>query len=422
MASKKTSEENNGAPIQGSDLVRIARTGSNYKLTSEDIFVDTLTSGQLSAKIAANELIAGRYYKVGGLSGDPSKFNLVLANSNNTVISIYSGVNSNQSKQTIKPSIFGSESYTIDGYGNKIIYGGSNGSFPIVYSDNFVNTEVKGDTGDSFFNNENATFLDCVVSNSTINGVTEDYFRQTKFENTVLNGINTGTINLNFNNCTFKNVVINVTDVNSDNFYLSNCHFENVEIQIANGVIIENLTIQGTIEDSKKPLISFDGDFQSFIFDNFAGYINCDIEKGYSTVRGILQWANDGTYHSISNISNVDQQIILYPFSPVGTYYINENSQDAKTISIKEIIGAPTFYSTTFKWGKDSYNVNKNIIEFTCQTTSIGIGENEILQFHNINANERKLATFNCFITTRYKRANENGDSCNHIEFARHYD
>lgn len=64
MADKKTSQEISGAPIQGADLWRIARSGANYKLTSEELFTESITKADLATKATANGLIPGRYYQV----------------------------------------------------------------------------------------------------------------------------------------------------------------------------------------------------------------------------------------------------------------------------------------------------------------------------------------------------------------------
>ena len=64
MADKKTSQETSGAPIQGADLWRIARSGANYKLTSEELFTESITKADLATKATANGLIPGRYYQV----------------------------------------------------------------------------------------------------------------------------------------------------------------------------------------------------------------------------------------------------------------------------------------------------------------------------------------------------------------------
>lgn len=64
MSNKKTSDELSGSPIEGADLFRIARGTDNYKLTSDEIFSETLTKLAATNKMAANELIVGRVYKI----------------------------------------------------------------------------------------------------------------------------------------------------------------------------------------------------------------------------------------------------------------------------------------------------------------------------------------------------------------------
>lgn len=87
MADKKTSQETSGAPITKLDLHRIARSGDNYKLTSEEIFCETLTNSAFQSKATSGDLIAGRYYKVTGV-GVSAKTILVLAYSNSNYTNI----------------------------------------------------------------------------------------------------------------------------------------------------------------------------------------------------------------------------------------------------------------------------------------------------------------------------------------------
>lgn len=64
MANIKTSNEASGAPISKTDLFRIARSGDNYKLTTEEIFTETLNRSTLVNKMNSSQLIPGRIYKV----------------------------------------------------------------------------------------------------------------------------------------------------------------------------------------------------------------------------------------------------------------------------------------------------------------------------------------------------------------------
>ena len=64
MANKKTSEEIDGTEFKKDDLTRIARNGSNYKLTAEQVFCDSITKADIDTKASNNELITGRYYNV----------------------------------------------------------------------------------------------------------------------------------------------------------------------------------------------------------------------------------------------------------------------------------------------------------------------------------------------------------------------
>ena len=64
MSNKKTSDELSGYPIKGADLFRIARGTDNYKLTSDEVFSDTLTKAEAITKLTNSELIVGRVYKI----------------------------------------------------------------------------------------------------------------------------------------------------------------------------------------------------------------------------------------------------------------------------------------------------------------------------------------------------------------------
>lgn len=77
MANKTTTQEVDGGYAATGDLFRIARGGTNYKLETESIFLETITQIELIARATANTLIGGRNYIVTG-SGPGSAFTIMI--------------------------------------------------------------------------------------------------------------------------------------------------------------------------------------------------------------------------------------------------------------------------------------------------------------------------------------------------------
>lgn len=86
MADLKTSQEISGTTLASSDEIRIARSGSNYKLTGSQMFSQVIDYGDLQTLMAAGELIAGRKYKVTGLSWIPLIVEAISGNAISEVV------------------------------------------------------------------------------------------------------------------------------------------------------------------------------------------------------------------------------------------------------------------------------------------------------------------------------------------------
>lgn len=74
MANKTTTQEVDGGNLTTDDLFRIARGGTNYKLESSNIFMESITVNELATRATSNNLVPGRKYTItdAGSSGNTS--------------------------------------------------------------------------------------------------------------------------------------------------------------------------------------------------------------------------------------------------------------------------------------------------------------------------------------------------------------
>lgn len=217
MADKKTSQETSGAPIQGADLWRIARSGANYKLTSEELFTESITKADLATKATANGLIPGRYYQVTDTSEGAAMVQAQTVSTFNN-IAITSSSNRTQLNQFTALGI-------------------TNG-----YIDNDANYFLGADwTAYAYSRNISNSVGYVTFTNSTVEG------------NLFLGGyysLNNATIqNNHFENCTV------VSDGSPCN--ISGCSFKNCTVQLLNSANLVRISIDGSAVGSVQ--YNFDG-------------------------------------------------------------------------------------------------------------------------------------------------------------------
>lgn len=263
MADKKTSQETSGAPISKLDLHRIARSGDNYKLTSEEIFCETLSNSAFQSKATSGDLIAGRYYKVTGVGTGQTILTLAYSNSNYTNINpdaVYTSGGTGSIYIFEETSGLSTIKGEIDTYANISLgfakpnvpavgtiftpayHGGSAGvvgSEGWIYSQTFAGAYQRDNSAAVF---SNSTFRACTIYvDPTSGGISNSYI-----QNVTINLINGSSLA----NCTIigdsrmqsGQVVYTFDNVNLNGATIIVGEFSTAEMSLRNGVEYNDLT------------------------------------------------------------------------------------------------------------------------------------------------------------------------------------
>lgn len=392
MADKKTTQEVSGAPITGADLFRIARPGANYKLTSEEIFSETIDVAVFNNYIATNALIPGRWYRVTGLdNGSCNGIATIMAETTNTFHphGFYEGkeyITNNSlgkvwgefAQQNLVDPIRGT-----DEYGNLIYYPFSNNLYFSKINVNFQSNEIYSVIGsaanansivrtsikESQINCPELSIEFCEINNSSLSsGGASNTLSSTKVLNSFLS-IQNGS-------------------------QVSNCHFENCFVTIINGADVQGLTIIGKNFDNTPSSYTIDGTYQSQVWDKWSGTVIADnsienngVASGTSNVK--LNLIYNDTYDATPGIFETNTgTIFTLPNSVVGIYILpnlqNSGIQNIQFVSdgyyypnheIKIEATAQTNggqYHTTFIPNKSSITSSQDILEYHSMAAKVG--------------------------------------------------
>jgi hypothetical protein len=327
MADKKTSQETSGAPIQGADLWRIARSGSNYKLTSDEIFSETLTLANFQTLAGLGNLIPGRWYKVTGVNPYPK-----------TVL-----------VQAVTPNNWGTSAIWIDtvsGFYWKCTVDDLSATI----------TSVTNDHGTTWFDFDIVTpsSLDDLWSGSeirqstiTVNGggaITDCHVAHSYIQ----------LDSSNFTNCVFENCIIINTD--SSSHTLTNCNFSNCTLYLTNNCVLDQLTIIG--KDKGTNAYEFDQTVSNGVV----------VTGEFSTVVYDLDLGNPGNYDPIT------KKLLIPQFNRfIGVYRLKNISANT---DIQFIQGIQDNYGTPIKFiHDDATNFQVMLLHQTSisSTSSYGI-------------------------------------------------
>lgn len=350
MASTKISALASGAPVLPSDLHVLARSGTNKKLPTADLFSETLTLAAFETKRAASGLVAGRWYRVTGCGPDSDKTLQVQATAPNEYSrhvlweSGFGPVRADWLGLTEWPKLV--EDWQGNRYGNWF----AGGSFPPFNQGTWENNWLDGSEGNLTVTNfesgqswgcrlEGGTYAynnlltnETTLRKSTLTNNIGSYWELQRCE--VLDGSaltnNVDGPNLNVRGCTFKNAeVVFGGDVETT---VTNCRFENVHLTITNGATVDGLTILGKVIDGEDtPSYTIDGNYQTSVINNWAGVVVADRYRGSSTVRARVR-ESSGTNPFDYNLSA--KTVYLPDSSVVGIYELSSDFFGVREVQI----------------------------------------------------------------------------------------
>lgn len=467
MASLKTSQETSGYPLQKNDLHRIARSGNNHKVNSEELFSEVLTYTQFETKRTAGNLIAGRWYKVSECGFDLSQTILVLADTNiswNPRIKWLSAPNDTVECDAVELNqgwikYYDSEGNTYDNYHNAIcefqpIGKGVNWKNVIVDKGSqccFNGALLTNGIESSYFNsctlnlegyqivNSNLIFVN---NNNKVSGInfliSESNFHSVNYDDDKNSG------QITFINCNFKNVTLNFsgngavtfTNVNLENVSIvvdggcdiSESSFRNCSLDIVNNPSVVSLNIIG--KGSAQSFYKIDGALQNRVLNSWAGMVVADTATsfesnvanrvGFSTVKMYLEItddfsANQGSFDYVSNT------VYLPHYSVVGVYLFNAlpNNINYDVNGINDAVLSNNHH-ITFAMGD---NPNLSEITFNAQTISANISNStEIVSYHGITAKVGKLKNTMSSLTLKPQWNSDAAVECWFMVYGNHYD
>lgn len=352
MADKKTSQETSGAPIQKGDEWRIARSGSNYKLTSEQIFSETLTLGAFQTLASGSNLIPGRWYKVTGVNPIGATVLVQAATTTNwstsaiwidSVRGFYWGCTVDDLSATIT-SVTNDHGTTWFDFDT---------STPSVLDDLWSGNQISQSIT---LANGGGTLTDCVVKNSLVQ-------------------INSSI----FTNCIFDNVTIINTDNSSH--VITNCHFKDCTIVLTQSVTMNTCVIIGVDRGGTPSTYNFDA---QNITD---GKI---VTGEYSTFYQSLDLSDPGTYDG-----SIKTLYLPVKNKHIGKYYLNSFVSGT---DIQYIVGSENDSYTPVIFQHNG--ADGDVLNFIHQNSKSAIGADEILLSSHHGSNDH-LDTLGSYFTTK---------------------
>lgn len=346
MPNKKTSQEASGYPIQGTDEFRIARSGDNKKLTSYDIFSETVTKATFVSMVASSSLIPGRWYRVSGLGANntyPTSGAVQVQATKVNKVSSRAIVEISANDHFICGYDYAADqiNYVVDSKGNTIYnYFDATAAnrFPIntLGSNNHVYQNIASCVTGNLTNT--------TISNSTIKGLLS--ISGVSLNNVVIDGIlGANTVagiagsagsNSTIKNTELKHAVLNITSAST--VVIENCSFENCTVYVTGTTTLKNIKIRGGIDPAT-------GNRVAYYFDNETITSGGEVVFGkYSTLSKDLD-LSDGYVYSFGS-----QLLYLNPFTYwVGQFNLTNPPVNPVDIKYIQFTSTPGQTHTPFK-------------------------------------------------------------------------
>lgn len=417
MASVKISALASGAPAQQQDLHVLARSGANYKITTEELFSETLTLAAYTTKAANSQLIVGRTYRVTGV---PYGTAVGVADSNGslqpfTFIDATIGVRLH--------AIWSDSGFAVDplvlwdNYGQVIHTPNATNNWPLgnpSFSHNLVNSCYFNFLGYSVGAN---LVQECELTTSALAHPGLNLY-QCKLTNSYISNNGSATP-MTLNDCTLDNSTL---QEDGQGGTLSNCHFENCVVQLKNNPTVSGLRIFGKADpNTALPTYEIDGTFQSQVLNNWSGTVVADEIFGSSTVTFNMNWTA-GADDSPGTI-NPDSSFVRYlPGSPVGIYLVptfsgSDDYSPGDPFNLQYFAG-PTSHPLVLRVDNMTGGTQPSLALAAGQN---GLTSEECSQYHGITTKVHQLFHRNCWVEMYYGPA---ADSTAHwfLKTGAHYD
>jgi hypothetical protein len=421
MADKKTSQEVDGTNFQKDDLTRVARGGSNYKLTAEQVFSETITQSDFNTLQGNSGLIPQRTYKVTQGLGTNADYYFIKAIDNVNVNNLSVQFNSS-SVNPLGDAIGAFEDFAsmpvnaTDLFGNFYLQPYSGGALPNFNTGNFqgcyfdgnnglltitnqgyatgYSTEFLGGTYDTFnLLSIGSKFVKSTISNS--NSSTSEYKNVRLYDSNIVNDLGGAYINY-LTNVELLGSTLQL--IGNDNLNISNCRFENCVVVIKNNATVDGLTIIGTADnEGNLPTYVIDGAYQNRVINNWAGTVISGLNgNGTSTVRARLLYEQ---FSADQGVYDENGTVYLINDSPIGVYEFNEYTVDTGiTLNFSNI--SDSFFQKNhkikLKWGANN-NLNTIAFIFLNSISSTG-SSTEIISYHGQTIKVGQILSFPSYL------------------------
>lgn len=383
MANKKISQLTTTTEVALLDYFPSARFGQNYAINFEQLSYTGITALELNNRILAGTLIPAHWYAItaGGTSGTLQYYVQATAYDK-----IHPTAHFNFNGEWQQAQIYDPQQdplYLLNPLGNwlgspdPLTTTGSNPTsgtnFPIESRFQFRNNQVSDQTGCQIQNKSEAVLVaDNIFQAGNNLDVRRVSVTQSKlFGVTLLHTSAPGPgENIILNNCNLSNVTI-YTD--GTNCQLWNVTAQNCVLNLTNNVSVYNCNIFGNYDLGLQPTYTFDGNFQGFVTDGWAGTIVTGVDDGFSTIR--MNCELDNFYDALSNILN------LPPDFPVGIYQFTNGNNLTGPFTINTILGGTIFHEITLRWAPLA-NSNVETIQLNYQNNPSSTSSDEICKYN----------------------------------------
>lgn len=439
---KTTSQESSGGSFEYGDLIRIARSGSNYKLPADTMFAESLQLNALITKKNTSTLVVGKWYYVTDFTGminatTTPVYVQALAIDQTDDICYYpvQVLSVNQVWRVKVHSNFANVRYVETHTGSRF-YPATN-----TITSTFVNNSWR--FNDSIFERWtnsgnvpqfNITQNQLIVNQSRVAGttITNTSNSLMNIENCQIEGgsiSNTSNRQIYMQGCKFTNCTITFsTTAPTSSISLNNCNWRNVNVTIhgnpSGTVTVFFLNVSASASSLTTPNFTIDGQWQSQVVNLWGGDAILDDYQGFSTVKMNLPFVSvpNGTQPCWNA-----QRVYCATNSIVGEYLLNENTAvNNTTYSIQGISNlTSTLHHSVIVRPKS--NFQNNIYNFTLRSSAAAVTASsyEIISYHGVGAKAGELKLPNSTVRVQYTSAGPSQSSNAYLHLlptGAHYD
>lgn len=422
MPSLKISALTNGVTAAGADLHVVARGGVNRKLTTLDVFAETLDLAAFQTKASAGQLIPGRTYRVTGVTGGGDA--VAVADSPSTVQNV---TNLELPGGTLVAALWSTGGFwdppliIWDSYGQEIRQWDATNSWPLNSSGfrrNLVYSAIYN--GPAYPGGGAVNVQECEIMTSLIQHAGL-YLYQCHLSTSTITSAGGTPTQLQLTDCTLQNCQLLDTDDKGGT--LTNCHFENVVVQLKNNPTVTGLRIFGKTNSANSPAIIYeiDGTYQSQVVNEWSGTVVADEIFGSSTVTFLMNWTAGAD--TTPGTLNPDSSFVNYlPASPVGVYLMptftgSDNYSPGDPFELQYFTG-PTNHPLMLRVENMTAGTQPSLKLYAAQT---GLTGQQCSEYHGITTKVHQLFHRNCWVEMYYGPA---ADDIAHwfLKTGAHYD